>query len=690
MRMLAIVLVGLCGSAASAQDAANAPFNPPGSARVVLTQKYAAASGLGSLDTSLVHETARTLEWVFHGSRVSMFAPGSRIVSAAFRNSATSSGPAQQLDYADWSLTLSRSLAPPGALSPTVAENAAPDRRLVRTDGLTLLPGSIEQKQGDTAPFSFFVGFENAFAYSGGHLRFFMSHGGAAIGGGTLAQGAGVTLDAAGEWDPDRNVLFQARRANSEHAAVTTFNDNAPVTRLGMDAGVALPLLTATASNGSTPFAGALGPSEFAGQFVIQAEQLRHVPRGSLITWLAFRLAPGEIAWPSVDAVTADLEIEVSTSTSEPETMGTFFGSNADSDAILARDGALTIPAGSMAPMSEGATSFGMPIHFQRGFVYKGGNLCVTVRHAAFVGAGAGPKLDTARAGSGTAVRTIVTASKTGVNGAFLPADDAISLEVGYTPSLGVPRIYETESGGSGAWLFETPRVHQLVIDESQLPELMPGSTVDGLAFRISPVDPQAFVSWPDGDASVSQFDVTLSTAQRPAFQMSTTFATNEGPDKVLVRSGPLLVPSGAMKVIGSDVGEHSFVISFTRPFVYEGGGVCITMRVGQRVGGGNAVNFDGKFTPNGMGGKRATASSSETVGNNALSFAARLVFTPPVPPCPADLNADGVVDDADFVLFVEAYEFLTTPLGDFDFDGVTGDSDFSVFVVAYGQLLCL
>ncbi|MBN8599020.1 MAG: hypothetical protein J0L78_15210 [Planctomycetes bacterium] len=683
--LLTLGAIALCAPA----HAQNAPFNPPGSARVVLMRKYAPGWGLGAFDTSLVNESARTLEWVFHGSQISMFPPGSRIASAAFRNSSTSNGPLQQLDFADWSLTLSRSLAAPGSLSSTIAENGASDSTPVRSGPLTLLPGSIERNTGATAPFSFFVPFENAFAYSGGHLRLLMSHGGATIGGGTRAAGMGVTLDAAGGWDPDRNVQFQARRADSANAAVTTLNDNAPVTRLGVDAGVALPLLTATASNGIRGFEGALGAGGFSGQFVIGAEQLRHVPRGSLITWLAFRLAPGESAWPETDATTAGFEIEVATSTSEPETMGTFFGSNADSDAILVRDGTLTIPAGALAPTNRGATWFGMPIHFQRGFVYKGGNLCVTVRHAAFVGAGIGPKLDTARAAGGKSVRTIVTGSQTGVNGAFLPADDSIALELGYTPSLNVPRVFETESGGSGAWLFETPRVHQLVIDEAQLPEMKPGSTVDGIAFRISPVSLPAFVSWPNGDASVSQFDVTLSTAQRSALQMSTTFSTNEGPDKVLVRSGPLLVPSQAMKVIGSDVGEHSFIIPFTRPFVYAGGGLCITMRVGQRVGGDAAVNFDGRFNTSGVGAKRATASASETVGNNALAFATRLVFTPPVPTCPADLNADGVVDDADFVLFLEAYEFLTTPAADFDYDGATADSDFSVFVMAYDALVC-
>ncbi|MBL8887962.1 MAG: hypothetical protein JNK16_14995 [Phycisphaerales bacterium] len=64
---------------------------------------------------------------------------------------------------------------------------------------------------------------------------------------------------------------------------------------------------------------------------------------------------------------------------------------------------------------------------------------------------------------------------------------------------------------------------------------------------------------------------------------------------------------------------------------------------------------------------------------------------------CPCDLNADGVVDDADFTLFIPAYNILdcadpSMPLGcpaDFNHDGVVEDSDFTIFVVAYNELLC-
>lgn len=65
---------------------------------------------------------------------------------------------------------------------------------------------------------------------------------------------------------------------------------------------------------------------------------------------------------------------------------------------------------------------------------------------------------------------------------------------------------------------------------------------------------------------------------------------------------------------------------------------------------------------------------------------------------CPADLNADGFVDDGDFVLFASAYNTLdcadpAMPPGcaaDLNADGFVDDADFVVFAGAYDQLVCL
>ncbi|MBS0190867.1 MAG: hypothetical protein U0573_03105 [Phycisphaerales bacterium] len=65
------------------------------------------------------------------------------------------------------------------------------------------------------------------------------------------------------------------------------------------------------------------------------------------------------------------------------------------------------------------------------------------------------------------------------------------------------------------------------------------------------------------------------------------------------------------------------------------------------------------------------------------------------LPACPADLNYDRLVDDADFSIFAVAYDQLLCPTppipcdADLNSDGFVDDADFSIFAVAYDQLLC-
>ncbi|MBX3380027.1 MAG: alpha amylase C-terminal domain-containing protein [Phycisphaeraceae bacterium] len=64
---------------------------------------------------------------------------------------------------------------------------------------------------------------------------------------------------------------------------------------------------------------------------------------------------------------------------------------------------------------------------------------------------------------------------------------------------------------------------------------------------------------------------------------------------------------------------------------------------------------------------------------------------------CPADFNGDQLVDDADFVVFLTAYNSLDCAdpgmasgcPADFNGDNLVDDSDFVLFVAAYNELLC-
>ncbi|MBX3388045.1 MAG: hypothetical protein KF691_01175 [Phycisphaeraceae bacterium] len=74
----------------------------------------------------------------------------------------------------------------------------------------------------------------------------------------------------------------------------------------------------------------------------------------------------------------------------------------------------------------------------------------------------------------------------------------------------------------------------------------------------------------------------------------------------------------------------------------------------------------------------------------STLSSAIAAAFT-----CGGDLNRDGLVDDADFVVFVKSYSQLLCPAppalcpSDLNLDGFVDDGDFVIFVAQYDQLLC-
>lgn len=83
--------------------------------------------------------------------------------------------------------------------------------------------------------------------------------------------------------------------------------------------------------------------------------------------------------------------------------------------------------------------------------------------------------------------------------------------------------------------------------------------------------------------------------------------------------------------------------------------------------------------------------------GYTVNSVQAGIVNNIYTPPCPADFNHDNQVDDADFTVFVFAYNTLdcadpAMPLGcgsDINYDGFVDDADFTIFVGAYNSLIC-
>lgn len=83
------------------------------------------------------------------------------------------------------------------------------------------------------------------------------------------------------------------------------------------------------------------------------------------------------------------------------------------------------------------------------------------------------------------------------------------------------------------------------------------------------------------------------------------------------------------------------------------------------------------------------SAAEGNWILNYSLPTGTSSVCASPANYCPGDFNSDGVVDDADFTIFVGAYNELTNDAGDLTGDTLTDDLDFVEFVAGYDALLC-
>jgi hypothetical protein len=146
--------------------------------------------------------------------------------------------------------------------------------------------------------------------------------------------------------------------------------------------------------------------------------------------------------------------------------------------------------------------------------------------------------------------------------------------------------------------------------------------------------------------------------------------------------------------------GTVTYAVPFTfgTPFSL---GVYVNCRAGQRSSGG----FDTPCTSNATlsqfnwNGITSIYAGATPVSGSTVISGTGINWGQPIEPntCPADINGDTFVDDADFSLFAAAYNILdcadpTMPAGcpaDLNSDGLVDDADFVLFAAAYDALLC-
>lgn len=632
----------------------------------------------GSNLNSLVRDTSRSVMIVAAADQFDTIAPGSRVVGHAARLDVISSTwPGAAAAYSDYRIDVSRSVNGPGALSTTFAANVGTDV-VTAYSGALIIPANALKGGGSNNPFSYVFRYRNPYTYTGGPLNTYVRHTGNGV---TFAQ-----LD---------SVLASAKVDSllaTDNTSATGSSASATVLRHEVDAATTVPL--GLGDSGGSNLAGLLRFDEYSYQVVIGGDQLRYIPPGSLIDSMWLRNASFAPSSPASDSICPDFELVVSTAATSPGTMSTTFANNEGGDAVMVYDGPLGVEAGALPAGSTNA--FGRVVKFQKAFVYKGGNLCVTLRHQKFtVDAGRCEAVFSTLPGA----RSIFAGTFDAASGSYLggPTGGTIAgARFGYVPSVMTPNSFATVEADNGFDFLSKAGTMQMIVPASQLLPIDVGSAITGMSLRNSatgfaPTNPEAALP-------VGRLDVTLAPAARTPLTMSDTFAVNNGPGVVKVREGATVIPAGAFPASGNTLipGENEWFIEFERAFIYPGGDLCVTIRTTATL---PAFSYlDTGLSPSVLGAGRWNSTDPDALTSTAPTgpVAMRFAFTARAF-CPWDLNNDGFVDDADFPIFLNAYNILdcadgSMPFGcpaDFNHDGVVEDTDFQAFVVAYNELLC-
>lgn len=654
--------------------------------KLYVGEEFATADGTSFSNVHPFTSNDRTIATTVGAGEMDAFGPGTSLTGVSLRNDTTnlvpsnSPWPSANKLFANWYLQLSRSLTPVGGMLSNIESNVDTDAVEVYDAPLlitanAMLPNPDGWSAGKPSPYSFVVPFRKPYEYRGGDL--FMLNRSSGHG-----QAESVSVDTYA------NPRMQSAWFNDSNSASVTQLATPLVYRFDADAAAIVPNDRAL-TDGNSLTSQILTATDATYQVVIHEDELRHIPVGSVINSFALRRAAGAgDSWPDSDLATFDYDVWLSTAARTPSTMSNTFATNEGADKLQVRDGALGVKAHSYPSFGAGAQAYGPAIQFQRGFVYAGGGLCITVRTKGLPGASL-PNF-TGDLNS-SAVRTVTVAGSSEVAGAF-SAGPAIKL--GYIAS-GVTSGAEV----AGRRIFDGERTNQMIYSAAALNDIPPGAKITGMSFR-NRVN-QIAASYPATKTLLPRFDVALSTAANTTATMSATVALNEGPDRVDARTGPLTLPAGIFRdspiLPSNDADEFDFYIEFPQAFFYRGGDLCVTIRSESPLSG-----LDGFDVAAMASGALATMRANDSDADAAALgvFAGppiiRFAYTPPSS-CLADLNKDGVVDDQDFQIFSQAYDVLDCNAAtmfpgcpaDMNFDGVVDDQDFQIFVIAYDELIC-
>lgn len=223
---------------------------------------------------------------------------------------------------------------------------------------------------------------------------------------------------------------------------------------------------------------------------------------------------------------------------------------------------------------------------------------------------------------------------------------------------------------------------YQMILAAGELATVPMGARVTGIRWR--QLADLSQTTWPSETIAMNTFSIELATSARTPANASLSFRDNIGADAITVLNQPITIPAHAFPAGAQAPATNSwgFPVVFSSQFVYSGGPLCITVRQSGHNGGIGNERFFEAITPIQAGwGTRFTALSGPGTdasrGTWLYLAVTNLVYE--VPACPADFNGDDVVDFADLLVYLNAYN-AAYPQADLNRDGVVDFSDFLEF----------
>ncbi|MBY0111480.1 MAG: hypothetical protein K2Y21_01560 [Phycisphaerales bacterium] len=602
----------------------------PRADEIVTPNALAGLDGSGGLSTPLT-TAPRTIQWVIARSQLAAIPVGSVISGMAYRVDAGSAAwPTTAATFNQYDVSIGSALYPPASASLTFAANAGPDTVLARSGPITFLPGLIPG--GSTPPFpnsfGIYISFNNRYVYTGGDLCITLRHSG---GPATACFTDAITTSDA------QSINVMALADFSSATGSVGAKTNAPVLRLRYappdNYSRAYPPLDQLDGD-DTLLATAFQTAARTTQVVYDAAELVHIPKGSLIRGLGFRLDAGSVSGPASPLTTSNFQVELARSPLSPDAMSfTVANNEVASDRTVVRTGALTIPANALLDTGTAPKAYTFKVLFDKPYEYRGGHLSVVIRHNGFpstiaIGANSVSLISGARAG----FQTGFSATTHAIINANVP-----SLELIFDAATQSPSNWVTEEPNAALPVFGTSGgVIQLAIAPDELLAARPGSIIQGLTFRQADgaLGINAFPN--SADLLFSRFDVTVQQSTRSPGSLSTNFATNAGPGAVLVRSGPFVMsrqwfPGGSAEGTPQRFGRN---IPFDRPYSYPGGTLLVTIRYALSNPATMQADAVAKDTPGGGWGSRIaaitnTTNPDATSGSRTNVPVTKLFFTP-------------------------------------------------------------